>query len=177
MYSLYTNKVPSLHKVLYNHRLMEELLQRRSFNNHQIEHEVIQFVADSNKVMIFEDRRLMQPYLNTYFILLKIYYNLNQLKINDYKTNLMLLNSRNEEEIKYTKIITDTDTITPRESSLFFGWTVNPRLDYHDHLNNLPIKYTTESTELRKSQNICLKKQRQLLQTHTYSATSTMEPP
>ena len=94
----------------------------------------------------------MKPYLNAFFLLLKIFYNLNKVKINDDKTYLMFLNNpRHEEEVKDTKIITYTDTITPREKILMLGWTVNQRLDYHDHLSKIfQVKFTTGFTEQKK---------------------------
>ena len=151
LYSLYTNEVPNLHKILYNHRLMENLQQRRNFNQNEIEHEVVQFVDDSNSVIIFKNRSIMKEYLNSHFLLLKIYYNLNKLKINDDKTNLLLLNNpRHDKEVEDTKITTDTDTILPKDKFTILGWTVNKRMDYHDHMNNVSKKNTKESTEPKK---------------------------
>ena len=83
----------------------------------------------------------MEPYLNQYFLLLKIFYNLNKLKINDDKTNLILLNNpRHDNEVKDTKITTDTDVIKPKEKFTILGWVINRRLDYSDHLNSVSQK-------------------------------------
>ena len=141
LYSLYTNEVPKLHKVLYNHRLMEFLMDRRAYNQNEIEHNVAQFVDDSNSIIIFKNRKDVKAYLNSYFILLKIFYNLNKLKINDDKTNLMFLNNpRHDDEMKEVKIVTDTDTIKPKEKFTILGWIVNKRMDYSDHLNSVSSK-------------------------------------
>ena len=138
LYSLYTNEVPNLHKVLFNSNMMREILQMRHFNQNEIEHEVAQFVDDSNSIIIFNKRSDMKKYLNIYFLLLKIYYNLQKLKINDDKTNLMLLNNpRHDEEVKDTKITTDTDIIVPKDKFIILGWTVNRRMDYTDHINRV----------------------------------------
>ena len=102
---------------------MEEILQKRNYNQNEIEHEVIQFVDYSNSVIIFNNRNHMKSYLNNYFLLLKIYYNINKLQINDDKMNLILLNNpRCDEAVQDTKIITNTDTINPKE-------IYNPRMD------------------------------------------------
>ena len=92
---------------------------------------------------------------------------------------MLLNNPRHEEEKKDIKINTDTDTMTPREKFTILGWTVNQIPDYHNHLNNVTNKIhhrIHRAMEVTKymSEN---EKQRLLLQTHTYSAPSTMEPP
>ena len=141
LYSIYTNEVPKIHKILYSHRLMEEILQRRPFNQNNIEHHVAQFVDDSNSIIIFKERKIMKAYLNNYFILLKIYYNLNKLKINDEKTNLMLLNNpRHDNEVKDIVITTDTEIIKPKDKFTILGWVVNKKMDYSDHLNAIASK-------------------------------------
>ena len=78
------------------------------------------------------------PYLNNYCHLLKVFYNLNKLKINNDKTNLTLINNpRHHNEVKNTIITTNTDTIKPKEKFTILGWVINRRLDYSDHLNNV----------------------------------------
>ena len=115
---------------------MREIFQREAFNRNDFEHEVAQFVDDSNSIIIISDRTQIMMYLNKYFQLLKIFYNLNKLKINDDKTNLMLINNpRHEAEVKDTKITTNTDIIKPKEKFTILGWVINRKFDYTDHLN------------------------------------------
>ena len=115
-YTLYTNEVPKIHKILFSPTMMREILQREAFNANEFEHEVAQFVDDSNSVIIMSDRRKITQYLNSYFLLLKIYYNLNKLQINDDKTNLMLINNpRHEKEVENTRITTDSYQIKRKE--------------------------------------------------------------
>ena len=91
---------------------------------------------DSNSVIIFEDIKDMKTYLNTYFLILKIFYNLNKLKINDKKTNLMMINNpKHKYTTKEITIQTDKDTIHPKEKFVVLGWTLNRRFDCSDHLN------------------------------------------
>ena len=103
LYSLYNNKILKLHNILFNTGKMREIFQREAFNRNNFKHEVTQLVDNSNGIIIISDRTKIMLYLNKYFQLLKFFYNLNKLKINDDKTSLMLINNpRHETEVKDT---------------------------------------------------------------------------
>ena len=71
------------------------------------DHEVVNFMDDSNSVISGTEHTELENYINTYFQLLEIYYTSQKLKINTDKTQLIicgmpqLLNKH-----KHTKIIT-----------------------------------------------------------------------
>ena len=73
MYSLYTNEIPNLHKILSDTTMMAEIFQRQPIETSGIEHNVAQFVDDSNSVIVFKDKTKISEYLNTYFHLLKFF--------------------------------------------------------------------------------------------------------
>ena len=68
----------------------------------KIEHETVSFVDDDNCIMEFKIHEYVNKYLDSFFKLLKSYFNCMQLKMNDKKTNLMILARPNKnEKIKY----------------------------------------------------------------------------
>ena len=69
-------------------------------------------------------------YIKNYFDLLKLFYNTNELQINDDKTNLLAINKPNKkkqaEEIEH-KI--ENKLVKPQEQIKLLGWIVNKRMD------------------------------------------------
>ena len=138
MYSLYTNEIPRLHWILKNPTMMRMIFQRNPLNTNKIEHNVTQFVDDSNSVIIFKDKDQIMEYLNMYFWLLKIYYNMNKLLINDDKTNMLVINNpRHEHTARTIQIQTDIEIIKPKDKFTILGWVVNRRCTYDDHINKI----------------------------------------
>ena len=138
MYSLYTNEIPRLHLVLKNPGMMRMIFQKNVINTNKIEHNVTQFVDDSNSVIIFKDKDQIMEYLNMYFWLLKIYYNMNKLLINDDKTNMLVINNpRHEHTARTIQIQTDIEIIKPKDKFTILGWVVNRRCTYDDHINKI----------------------------------------
>ena len=89
LYSIYTNKVPILHKILQNIsvcRIKRVIPPKDDITNH----EVVNFVDDSNSVISGKEYTKLENYINTYFQLVKIYYNSQKLKINTHKTQLLI---------------------------------------------------------------------------------------
>ena len=138
IYSIYTNEVPKLHNILFSSHMMQEILQMQPLNPEDYEHTVAQFVDDSNSVIIVKDKSKADKYINLYFLMLKIFYNMNKLKINDEKTNLMIIcNPKHEDIAKITSIRTDKETIKPKEKFKILGWIQNRHLNYNDHINHI----------------------------------------
>ena len=102
--------------------MMSMIFQRAPIDTSLIEHNVAQFVDDSNSVISFKDRSQISDYLNTYFHLLKVFYNMSKLQINDSKTNLMTVNNpRHEDQAKNIIVNTRTNIIRPKEKFKVLG--------------------------------------------------------
>ena len=56
-----------------------------------INHDIIQYVDDSNNVISTENADELQLYINKYFGLIEAFYNINKLKINPDKSKLMIV--------------------------------------------------------------------------------------
>ena len=89
LYTLYTNEIPLLYKFMYNDWFYTlTKLNRIIFKN--IEHITINFVDDSTNIISFNDHSQIKNYLTNYYKLIHSYYNINKLKINADKTQLLL---------------------------------------------------------------------------------------
>ena len=89
LYTLYTNEIPLLYKFMYNDWFyMLTKLNRIIYEN--IAHTTINFVDDSTNIISFKDHSQIKNYLTNYYKLIHSFYNINKLKINADKTQLLL---------------------------------------------------------------------------------------
>ena len=91
MYILYTNEIPALKELLSDKETMNKLAKREPIETEDIEHETTNFVDDSNSVITFKDPVTANAYLQAYFDLMIGYYNQQKLKLNQMKTNLLVV--------------------------------------------------------------------------------------
>ena len=59
-----------------------------SINN--FDHVIVQYVDDTTNIISTNDHKMLQEYINKYYLLVNSYYNINFLKLNADKTKLML---------------------------------------------------------------------------------------
>ena len=64
-------------------------LSRKIYKN--VDHMTVNFVDDSTNVIAFNDHTQIQSYLSNYYTLIHNYYNINKLKINADKTQLLMV--------------------------------------------------------------------------------------
>ena len=91
LYILYINQVPVLHNLLNDNRYIciknEEPLDEIKV----LDHIMIQYVDDSNNLITTDDITHIEQYINKYFRLIEGYYNLNKLKINPDRSEIMII--------------------------------------------------------------------------------------
>ena len=90
LYTLYTNEIPLLYKLL-NNKLNKNITGQNIIKFKNIEHLTINFVDDSNNIITFNDQNQIEDYIEAYYKLIHNFYNINKLKINPDKTNLLLI--------------------------------------------------------------------------------------
>ena len=66
LYTIYTNEVPILHKILQNHNVCG-IISINPPKDDIEEHEVVNFVDDSNSVIAGTEDTELEKYINTYF--------------------------------------------------------------------------------------------------------------
>ena len=94
LYSLYTNEVPILHKLLVNqngkYTKIQKNCKKKPKTNKNIKHETINFVDDSTSVIGFYETNYIKDYLTDYYKVLDDFYTSNRLKINPDKTKFLI---------------------------------------------------------------------------------------
>ena len=90
-YTIYTNKVLILHKVLENEEICETI-GAKHYADLPVKHDVVNFLDDSNSVITADRGVNIEEYTRSYFKLLEIYYNSQKLKINNVGKNVESLN-------------------------------------------------------------------------------------
>ena len=83
LYTLYTNEIPLLYKML-NNKWYNTITGDSVIKFKNIQHLTVNFVDDSNSVITFNDQNQLKIYLESYYKLLHHFYNINKLKINCY---------------------------------------------------------------------------------------------
>ena len=163
LYTLYTNEVTVLHKLLEDEEFMEEQLKRPKMDNKNVEHDCTNFVDDSNSVVQFSNPEEANNYIKNYFDLLKLFYNTNELQINDDKTNLLAINKPNKKkQAEELELKTEKKLVKPQEQIKLLGWIVNKRMDLESnanemikqvsnmlHIGNGVAKYMSEKTRIK----------------------------
>ena len=124
---------------------------------------MVNYVDDSNSSLTFEDSDDASEYLYEYFKLLKCFYNLQKLKLNSDKTNLMVLNRpKLNHKAEKVQLKTNKETIKPKSQFKILGWVSNKRMSMDSHINGVASiigqrihsfgtisKYSNEETRLR----------------------------
>merc|ERR1712240_13910 len=91
LYKIYINEVTVLHKLmgsdLYG-RITQEAMPIKS---EIIDHDIIQYVDDTNNIISGNNAAEIQKYSNRYFKLIESFYSINRLKLNPDKTRLMVV--------------------------------------------------------------------------------------
>lgn len=91
LYTLYINKVIILQKLIDSE--VYDIITGESKNDNYdgVDHDIIQYVDDTNNVISTNNLDKLQPYINTYFELIESFYNINKVKINLEKSKLMIV--------------------------------------------------------------------------------------
>ena len=64
---------------------------RNEMNNNGIEHNIIQYADNTNNVIATNNIANIQPYIDSYFILIENFYQINKLIINPEKSKIMIV--------------------------------------------------------------------------------------
>ena len=128
LYTLYTNEVPLLHKLLEDKDCMEKKLKVMKENYSEVVHETVSFVDDMNSMIRFKEGIEANHYINRFFDILRHYYNLNKLKLNPEMTSVLIVLKPNvKERNKDIRIVIDpeNDDDVPKKSIKVLDWEIN----------------------------------------------------
>ena len=104
----------------------------------EIDHKVTNFVDDSNSVISSKNEDKLKEYLEKYTMIMKIFYSANFLKMNQSKTNIMIIPKRSSEKewLKET-IKTDYEPLKTSATTNILGSVMNNGLTNENEINKL----------------------------------------
>ena len=79
LYIIYTNEIPLLSKIMHSNTLTTLTGNQPYTNDNDINTFTIQYVDDSTNMISSKDISVLQEYINTFFLLLESYYDINKL--------------------------------------------------------------------------------------------------
>ena len=137
MYGLYTNEIPLLYKFMYND-WYEKLTNLKNQNFKNIDHLTVGFVDDSTAIFAFSDPGQIKAFLTNYYNLIKSFYNINKLKINSDKTNLLLTyKPKFKDHFKNFYFFADNDKIKPKNVIKILGTYIKNDLKMDSEIGKL----------------------------------------
>ena len=110
----------------------------------KISHEVMNFIDDLNTLISFSNPQEENTKLDIYFKFLENYYNLNKLKLNHEKSNLLVISKPKAKKAAINIILNTEDEdedVKPKNQILVLGWEFNERLS-----NDTNIRRNKNST-------------------------------
>ena len=121
IYALYTNEIPLLYKFMQNN-WFEKMTSVRNIKFKNVGHLTVQFVDDSSNIISFNDPSQIKSYLTNFYLLLESFYNINKLKINSDKSNLLLTyKPKFKDQLKNFYFYANTDKIVPKNAIKILG--------------------------------------------------------
>ena len=147
LYIIYTNEIPYLHKFLNVNQFSQyasELTNKKHENilgqviNNDIEHMVVNFIDDSTNLISNYSYDKLIKYLTVFYTLIKKFYDVNMLKINSDKTELLvsckntLRNNANK-----IKFMADGYNILQKLNTKILGFTISNNLNHDTYINIL----------------------------------------
>ena len=159
LYTLYTNEIPDLHKLIHSN-FYTALTKQPKLTFKNTTHLTINFVDDSTSIIGSKDFDIIQSYLETYYCLIKTFYDINKLKIN-HDINQVCIYAKSKQlntKIKNFSFLADNYVIKIKSSIKILGVTLNNELKIGHHLNSLlsqcynrvhSIKSLTKYTDIK----------------------------
>ena len=149
LFNVYSNEIPLLHKLINTEIYYK--MGGKKINLKNISHDTTNFVDDSHSIIGFKDHEKIKIYLEQYFNLLIQFYNINRVKLNTNKTNLMIVSKRkNYNFFKNFTFEAGTDTICNQNSIKILGTIVQNDLNLDKGMNKLTATLHNRIFHIRK---------------------------
>merc|ERR1711895_357441 len=158
LYTLYINEVTVLHKLmgsdLYG-QIMRELGPIKS----EIDHEIIQYVDDTNNIIAGKSADEVQNYSNNYFKLIQNFYAINRLKLNPDKTRLMVVYRPNKRQEVQNLVLNAGEYIIEQVDKInVLGVFFTSLLSNHANISNIISKINHRMYTMREAFGFSSKK-------------------
>merc|ERR1712177_35322 len=152
LYTIYINEVTVLHKLMGSdlyERITQESLPTKS---EIIDHDIIQYVDDTNNVIYGNNAEEVENYSNAYFKLIESFYTINRLKLNPDKSRVMVICRPNRrEETKNFVLRAGKYVIEQKEKIKVLGVFFTTGLSNHANISNIISKVNFGMNTMREA--------------------------
>ena len=115
---------------------MEELSKEEPEEYTNVKHSTVNYIDDSNNVIIFEKPEEANKYVNSFFKTLESFYNINRLKMNGDKTGLLGICRPKHQRLKDNILIPHPEKDVKCLPQIWIlGWFLNGRMSYDSTIN------------------------------------------
>ena len=151
LYTIYINEVTVLHKLMGSD-LYGRITKESPIESERINHDIIQYVDDTNNIIYGNNAEEVEKYSNAYFKLIESFYDINRLKLNPDKSRLMVVCRPNRrEEIKNFVLKAGDYIIEQKEKIKVLGVLFTSGLSTHANISNIISKVNYRMYTMREA--------------------------
>ena len=137
LYTAYNIEVVYLPKLMCKECDFEDVTGEKLKLHKDIEHDVIQYIDNSNNSIGGKNATELISYTEDYHKLLVAYYRANKLHINEEKTTFMVVSHNENPGTRFELKVTEKETIKDDLAVKVLGWWVAPNGQMNYHLNKI----------------------------------------
>ena len=151
LYTLYTNEIPLLH-TLMNKEIYTQLTQHEKTTTTNTDHMTVNFVDDSTNIISTTDTNTIQEYLDKFYKLLEAVYNINKLKINKDKTELLIICKPKfrKKNTKNLQMTASGHKVKQVNKAKILGYTLSNNLNHDKHISTIIANINNRQFNIRK---------------------------
>merc|ERR1712240_481525 len=149
LYTIYINEVTVLHKLIGSD-IYGRITKESPLKSEIINHDIIQYVDDTNNVIYGNNAEEIEKYSNAYFKLIESFYDINRLKLNPDKSRLMVVCRPNRRgEIRNFVLKAGYYIIEQKEKIKVLGVLFTSGLSTHANISNIISKFNYRMYTMR----------------------------
>merc|ERR1712002_866864 len=140
LYTVYINEVTVLQRLMVTD-LYGQITKESPIESERINHDIIQYVDDTNNIIYGNNAVEVEKYSNAYFKLIERFYGINKLKLNPDKSRLMVVCRPNRREETKNFVLTAGEYIIAQTEKIkVLGVFFTSGLSTHANISNIISK-------------------------------------
>merc|ERR1712002_319957 len=151
LYTIYINEVTVLQRLMVTD-LYGHITNDLSIESERINHDIIQYIDDTNNIIYGNNAVEVEKYSNAYFKLIESFYGINKLKINPDKSRLMVVCRPNRREETKNFVLKAGDYIIEQTEKIkVLGVLFTSGLSTHANISNIISKVNYRMYTMREA--------------------------
>ena len=143
------NEIPHIHIIMYHH-IFGDLINTQNSKN-KLGHETYNFIDDSTNVIYSKSPKDIEKYLNDFYIILDIIYSINKLKINNDKTEFLIVcKNRYRKDTKNIIMRADNHIVKQVDKIKILGFYIQSNLSNHSQIQKLISNLSNRLYNIKK---------------------------